>query len=183
MTSQFAETGPQTGSKGCHNCAHRGPKGWVGDAPCKPCGGYYGGYDKWKADPKTLAGYIEAVGKDELGIKDDPECHLGDTKLNVTPVPSEGVKYDSDKPRYGLLPANALEDVVRVLTFGAKKYSPDNWKKVPDGDVRYFDAALRHLWAWKRGEVYDQESGFNHLSHAICCLLFMSEGFEDYKQK
>ena len=82
MSSQFTETVPQTGSKGCHNCAHRGPKGWEGpEGACRSCQGYYGGYNKWKADPKTLAGYIEAIQKD------DKECHFGDSKLNVTPVP------------------------------------------------------------------------------------------------
>jgi len=41
-----------------------------------------------------------------------------------------GVKYDSGKPDYTLLPLDALEQVVEVLTFGAAKYDRDNWKKV-----------------------------------------------------
>lgn len=86
---------------------------------------------------------------------------------------SEGVKYDSGKPRWGLLPYEELEDVVKVLTFGSQKYADDNWKKVPDAQNRYFDAAMRHLIAWKKGEREDQETGISHLAHATCCLLFL----------
>lgn len=176
MGSQFDETGPQAGYKGCSNCTHRGPSGWEPNGACRTCTGYHGGYPNWKADQKTLAGYIEAIQRSEGIVKDDPECRLGDIDLNVTPVPS-GSKFDSGKPQYSLIPPNALEDVVKVLTFGAQKYSRDNWKSVPDANNRYFDAAMRHLWAYKKGDPLDEETGCKHLSHAICCLLFMSEGF------
>jgi len=84
-----------------------------------------------------------------------------------------GIKYDSEKPRWGLLPWESVKEVVEVLTFGAKKYSPDNWKRVPDARNRYFDAALRHITSWQIGEKMDPETGKAHLSHAACCLLFM----------
>ena len=86
-----------------------------------------------------------------------------------------GRKYDGNKPMYGLLPPLALKSVVEVLTFGAQKYEIDNWKYVDDSIRRYFDAAQRHLWAWKEGESLDQESNMHHLSHAICCLMFLYE--------
>lgn len=84
-----------------------------------------------------------------------------------------GRKFDGGKLRYGLLPPYALEENVKVLTFGAEKYEPDNWKHVPDGPRRYFDAAQRHMWAYKRGEMYDPETGIHHLAHALCCLEFI----------
>lgn len=87
----------------------------------------------------------------------------------------EGKKYDNGKPEYGLLPPLALEDLVKVLTFGAKKYDRDNWRYVADAKRRYFDAAQRHLWAWKRGEAADEESGESHLAHALCCIMFLLE--------
>jgi hypothetical protein len=86
---------------------------------------------------------------------------------------STGRKFDSGKPQYGLLPPNALKSIVEILTFGAEKYEPNNWKRVPDAQRRYFDAAMRHLWAWKDGEQNDPESGKNHLAHAGACILFM----------
>jgi hypothetical protein len=86
-----------------------------------------------------------------------------------------GRKFDGGKLRYGLLPPLALKAIVDVLTFGAEKYEPDNWKHVPDSMNRYFDAAERHIWAWKEGEQIDPESGRNHLAHALCCLMFLYE--------
>ena len=88
-----------------------------------------------------------------------------------------GIKYDSNKPRFSLLPLDEVWDVVEVLEYGAKKYADDNWKYVAiedESNNRYFDAALRHLTAWKKGEILDPESGLSHLSHAICSLLFQA---------
>jgi hypothetical protein len=86
-----------------------------------------------------------------------------------------GRKFDGGKLQYGLLPPLALKATVEILTFGAEKYEPDNWKNVPDSKRRYFDAMQRHLWAWKEGEQDDPETGKNHLAHAMCCLMFLYE--------
>jgi hypothetical protein len=91
----------------------------------------------------------------------------------IKPSEATGVKYDSDKPRWSLLPFKALQEVVEVLTFGAKKYAADNWKIVPNAQERYIDAAYRHLADWNSGEKKDPETGKSHLAHAICCLLFL----------
>ena len=64
---------------------------------------------------------------------------------------------------------------VKVLTFGAKKYSPGNWKKLNSASARYFAAAQRHMWALQRNEENDPESGYHHAAHAACCLLFILE--------
>jgi len=88
---------------------------------------------------------------------------------------STGRKFDGGKLEYGLLPPLALEETVKVLTFGAQKYERDNWQKVPDSKRRYFDALQRHVWAWKQGEIIDNESGIHHLAHAMCCLMFLYE--------
>jgi hypothetical protein len=84
-----------------------------------------------------------------------------------------GRKFDGGKLQYGLIPPLALRETVKVLTFGAEKYEPDNWRRVPDGNRRYFDAAQRHLWAYQEGEMYDLETGVSHLAHALCCIMFM----------
>ena len=84
-----------------------------------------------------------------------------------------GVKYDNDKPQWSLLPFKALKEVVDVLTYGAKKYAPDNWKKVPNAKQRYIDAGFRHFTAYAAGEKLDPETGKSHLAHAMCCLLYL----------
>ena len=91
-----------------------------------------------------------------------------------------GRKFDGNKLQYGLLPPLALKATVEILTFGAEKYEPDNWKRVPDSKRRYFDAMQRHLWAWKQGEQNDQETGKNHLAHAMCCRMFLYEHDVEY---
>jgi len=89
-----------------------------------------------------------------------------------------GSKTDADKPRYDLLPASALEEVVKALTLGAKEYDPDpetqNWKKVKGWRRRYFAANQRHAWAWQRGEKLN-DTGLHHLAHAIVNLMFILE--------
>lgn len=94
-----------------------------------------------------------------------------------------GRKFDGGKLRYGLIPPLAQAEMVKVLTFGAEKYEPDNWKKVPDSKTRYFDALERHVWAWKMGEEIDPESGIHHLAHAMCCLAFLYEHDVKYSKE
>lgn len=87
--------------------------------------------------------------------------------------PKLGRKFDDGKVRMGLIPPYALEAIAKVLTIGAKKYAPDNWKYVNGRDWRYFDALLRHLNSHSKGEINDTESGLPHLAHAGACLFFL----------
>lgn len=89
-------------------------------------------------------------------------------------VPTEGRKFDSDKLRWDLLDIEFPESVVEVLTFGAKKYEPDNWRKVDNGINRYYAAALRHLSEWRKGNKIDTDSGLPHLAHVATNLYFLS---------
>lgn len=84
-----------------------------------------------------------------------------------------GVKHDGGKLRWSLLPLQSVNEVLQVLEFGARKYAPDNWQKVPGARERYYDAAMRHTTAWFNGESHDPESGYHHLAHAACCILFL----------
>jgi hypothetical protein len=84
------------------------------------------------------------------------------------------IKSDSNKLRYDLVPPSLIEDVARVLTFGAEKYEPNNWKRVDDPS-RYVAALYRHLEAWRAGEITDQESRLSHLAHAATNIAFLIE--------
>jgi hypothetical protein len=84
-----------------------------------------------------------------------------------------GRKFDAGKIDYTLIPWDGMEEIVKVLEFGARKYARDNWKHVEGGEQRYQAAAFRHLIAYNRGEKVDQETGLSHLAHAGCCLLFL----------
>jgi hypothetical protein len=39
------------------------------------------------------------------------------------------------------------------------------------------------LFAWWNGELYDRETGYNHLAHAICELMFLLEFDETHPEK
>lgn len=88
---------------------------------------------------------------------------------------SEGRKFDSAKPKMYLLPPKAIVEVSKVLTFGAEKYDEENWRKLDNLQNRYTGGALRHLFAHLDGELKDPETGYSHLAHAMCCLLFKLE--------
>lgn len=92
-----------------------------------------------------------------------------------TPAPAdEGRKDDEGKAPWHLLPYDAINEVLRVLAYGAKKYAPRNWEKGMDWD-RCYSAAMRHMtdWYMRRDGSGDKDTGISHLAHAICCLLFL----------
>lgn len=83
-----------------------------------------------------------------------------------------GYKLDENKLPWHLLPSDAAEEIVKVLEYGASKYSDRNW----EGGMawhRPFSALMRHMWAWWRREEADTETGLSHLAHAGCCILFL----------
>ena len=95
---------------------------------------------------------------------------------------SEGLKFDSDKPRWNLLPLATGQEVVKVLTFGASKYGANNWQKLKDAKGRYSAALMRHLTQWQSGELTDRESGLPHLAHVCTNAPFLLY-FEQKKRR
>ena len=86
---------------------------------------------------------------------------------------SIGMKFDTGKLQYHLIPPQTLKALAEVLTFGAKKYAPNNWQLVEDGETRYLDALFRHLEAFRAGETHDTDSKLHHLSHCLCNVMFL----------
>lgn len=87
-----------------------------------------------------------------------------------------GIKFDSKKARPTLLLKSmpqSVQEVIDVLELGARKYAPDNWKKVEN--ERYHDAMLRHVLSYLAGEINDPETSKHHLAHAVCNMLFLIE--------
>jgi hypothetical protein len=103
----------------------------------------------------------------------------------VTPLynaPGAGIKHDTGKLQWNLLPLKYLRGTVRVLMFGAKKYAPWNWRKGMPWTQPY-NALQRHLDAWIEGEDIDPETGENHLDHAMCELVFLRCFVEEHPDK
>lgn len=87
---------------------------------------------------------------------------------------SVATKDDGGKLDWTLLPYDALEDIVKVLEFGAKKYARDNWRNGKGlGISRVTKSTMRHLVAYLRGEKEDPETGLSHWAHIGCNVLFV----------
>jgi len=85
------------------------------------------------------------------------------------------LKNDSGKPMMSLIDPAFVVGLADVLTFGAKKYAPNNWKLAgADDDIdRIKDALLRHLYAYLGGEEFDPETNLPHIDHMQCNLMFL----------
>jgi hypothetical protein len=87
---------------------------------------------------------------------------------------TEATKFDDGKRDWSLLPIDSIEEIVKVLEFGAFKYSAYNW--AANGGFKYtrvLNAMMRHLFAFMRGEDNDPETGLSHIAHLGCNVLFL----------
>ena len=88
--------------------------------------------------------------------------------------PTGGLKFDAGKLRYSLIPPEATAALAEVLTFGARKYAPNSWQTVPNAPERYLDALMRHLEAYRSGDLIDSESNLPHVYHLLCNAAFLT---------
>ena len=92
--------------------------------------------------------------------------HLEQTEDQTNPKDRLG----SLKPELHLVPPALSLHTAKVMSLGAKKYGPYNWR---DKKVRltiYLSAALRHILQKLDGEDLDPESGQPHEAHAAACM-------------
>lgn len=94
-------------------------------------------------------------------------------KQETTAAENKAMRFNSGKLQWSLVHYKSLEPMVKVLMFGAKKYSADNWKKGLD-NKQILESLQRHLAAIMDGEEYDRESGLPHIGHIMCNAMFFS---------
>src|SRR3990170_3000081 len=109
------------------------------------------------------------------------------------------LRYNDGKPQWSLVDFDSLEPLVRVLEYGAHKYSifednkgnrikgadiskeegetlslvssgKDNWKLGFDNN-KLLESLARHLFVLMKGEVNDPESGLPHIGHLMANAL------------
>jgi len=80
-----------------------------------------------------------------------------------------GIKNDSAKPDLSLVPTEAIFEMAKALTFGAKKYSRYNFREGMDIS-RPISASLRHIYQFLDGEDVDEETQCIHLGNAMAGL-------------
>lgn len=78
-------------------------------------------------------------------------------------VMSTGSHRDAqdDKPRYDLIPANALYEVAMLYSRGAKKYGDKNWEKGQPVS-RILASLMRHVEAFRNGDIVE-----NHMAAVV----------------
>lgn len=121
-------------------------------------------------------GMIGECGGPDINIPNAPKIIMTPAlEKQIKGLSKEAVKFDSGKIDWTLVPFEALEGMVKVLEFGAKKYAAWNWTEGGGFKwTRLIGSCLRHLFAWARGQDLDPESGLSHIYHAQCNLLFLA---------
>ena len=85
-----------------------------------------------------------------------------------------GLRYNTDKLRYDLIPPLANRECAKVWTEALGKYPEGNWEKgMPWTEV--IASAMRHLEAIRMGEDIDAESGLLHAAHLQCNAAMLTE--------
>jgi hypothetical protein len=75
------------------------------------------------------------------------------------------------------VPAPVIAEIGLALLEGACKYGRHNYR-IAELGVRasvYYDATMRHLWAWWEGEDIDPDSGLSHVTKAIASLTVLRD--------
>lgn len=98
------------------------------------------------------------------------QLHIANIITQEESMKDSGTKNDEGKPRMDLLPMDALLEIAKTLTFGAKQYGDRNWEKGIDIQ-RLRAAELRHDAAHEMGQEFDEESGLPHKAHKACDAL------------
>lgn len=155
-------------SKGCNNSAD--------GSPCEDSAG--------ATKSNVIHAEINAINSLKASAKDrvhailvtQPPCEhcrlaIEEAGIDEIIVVESFMKFDAEKLRYDLIPVAWHEGDAEILTHGAKKYKPNNWKEVDDIG-RYIAALERHLAEFKKyyetGSVTyltDEDSGLHHMKH------------------
>lgn len=75
-----------------------------------------------------------------------------------------GMRFNTNKTRFDLIPASWPRVLAQILTKGAVKYAPRNWEKGLSWSET-LGSLHRHLDKWVSGETHDEETKCHHMGH------------------
>lgn len=171
----------------CKDCAYlmRFPKKPTNSVVC----GLHGVGCRWEClgrledlDLCKGCNHLITIGKEEVESLDKPFEGLFEEDDSIgyikTPEdkellkdPKKAARFNSEKPKWGLVHYESMEPMIRVLEFGAKKYAPFNWMK-PMDTREILESIQRHVAALMDGELVDKESGISHMGHIQANTMF-----------
>lgn len=105
------------------------------------------------------------------------------------------LRYDKNKPMMELISPIAMIGLAQVLTKGAAKYSPGNWRKGMEWS-RSIGSLQRHMAEYMMGNDYDTDpncetcksnncknhTGELHIDMVLCNAMFLSEYARTHKE-
>lgn len=84
------------------------------------------------------------------------------------------LRFNAGKNRLDLVPHSLIENVGHVMTFGATKYAPNNWRLGMEWS-KCIGSLKRHLNEFERGVDIDPETGCLHMAHIATNAAFLIE--------
>jgi len=140
-------------------------------------------------DPHVMADPYEAHRRSVQAACPHPEMQVSDGSwpectacckvfYQVTDQPTAAVKNTVAEGkaliRYDLIAQEPLEELAKLLGYGANKYSERNWEAGFRWSVPV-NAMQRHLKAFLGGEDIDPDSGAPHVVAIMCNAMFLAE--------
>jgi len=99
---------------------------------------------------------------------------LGPTKFppKYVVVDNGGLRDDSGKPRYDLIPPEFMDALAAHYAAGATKYADRNWERGMNYG-KCFRALMSHAWKWWSGEEYDVDPKMpNYKAHHMIAVAW-----------
>ena len=122
------------------------------------------GFDPKALQATVMAQAVPTPNDHKFTLTEEQERQLKET----------AVKFDNDKVDWMILPYDALEEIIKVMEFGARKYARGNFASGEGLEyTRVLNSLMRHILAFSRGEDLDPETGISHMAHAGCNVLFL----------
>jgi hypothetical protein len=120
---------------------------------------------------------------DEMNIAMEPDLSKYITGVDPVKEPQvdKALRYNEGKLRYDLLDPYAIQELVRVFTFGAKKYADHNWKKGMKWS-KILASLKRHIAEFEMGTEIDPESKCHHMALAAWNALALVTYSQIYPQ-
>ena len=124
---------------------------------------------------------ISIVGYQETCMDGPYICTVCHTLL--IEIKEEALRFNETKPNYAQLPLDLLDGAARVMDYGAKKYTPGNYRKGYTDLDSPLASLIRHVVSLQqsihqedlngsKGALLD-ESGFAHIHHVITSALLL----------
>jgi hypothetical protein len=121
-------------------------------------------------DPLPLSILDPSVVEPLPLVREEPPFTLKSSKPS-NPKDSIGVR----KAPMSTVSAAVLAELGVAMLEGAAKYGRHNYRAVGVRASVYYDALMRHAFAWFEGEDIDPDSGMSHITKAIATLVVLRD--------